>query len=58
MHLRAATGIELRHCGHSRSVAACLRISMSSSLPTGMTTRKYTTAAMMTKVTSALMKSP
>lgn len=40
MHLRAAIGIVPRHAGQSRSIAACLRVSMSSSLPTGVTTRK------------------
>ena len=39
MHLRAAIGILPRHLGHSRSVAASLRLTMSSSLPTGVTTR-------------------
>ena len=33
MHLRAPIGILLRHSGHSRSVAACLRLIMSMSRP-------------------------
>jgi hypothetical protein len=58
LQLRAATGTSLRHSGHSRSVASFLGVTIAVILATGSTTRKYTTAAMMTNATTALMKSP